>query len=403
MKLRSVWKAALLIVLSVCLVLALFFVGLIAFILRVSQADNAWNISMTRVSEGLGTAEEGYPFTESGYLREEGLWAILIDGESGDVVWQLDKPATVPDHYTLTDVASFTRWYLDDYPVLTRIRDDGLLVVGCPRESTWKYTVYMDAETIHLAPYWTAGMLLLSLGCVLALAALFLRRWFRTEQQRRDAARSAWVNGVSHDIRTPLSMVMGYAGQLEDDETLPRLRREQAAVIRRQSQTIRDLVNDLNLTMRLDYDMQPLRKSLVSPAAILRQGAADLLNSGLGDAYSVEMVIPDCPPALEGDAFLLRRAVNNLFQNCVRHNPEGCAIRAGLRQEGKWCVLWVESCRIDSAPCAAHPAEEADGGASHGTGLKLVQQIARSHGGTARFRSGDGHFLSQLFLPLSRR
>ena len=77
-------------------------------------------------------------------------------------------------------------------------------------------------------------------------------------------------------------MVMGYANQLEEDPALPPARREQAAIIRRQSQTIRDLVNDLNLTMRLDYEMQPLRRARLRPAALVRQAAADLLNGRAG-------------------------------------------------------------------------------------------------------------------------
>ena len=65
-------------------------------------------------------------------------------------------------------------------------------------------------------------------------------------------------------------MVMGYAGQLEADSALPPARRDQAAIIRRQSQTIRDLVNDLNLTMRLDCQMQALRKTKLDLAPFLR-------------------------------------------------------------------------------------------------------------------------------------
>ncbi|UQT50251.1 hypothetical protein M5E87_12360 [Flavonifractor plautii] len=100
---------------------------------------------------------------------------------------------------------------------------------------------------------------------MLGLTALVLGRQFRREQQERDFARSDWINGISHDIRTPLSMVMGYAGQLEADPVLLPRRRAQAAIIRRQSQTIRDLINDLNLTMRLDYAMQPLRRGASTP------------------------------------------------------------------------------------------------------------------------------------------
>ena len=86
-------------------------------------------------------------------------------------------------------------------------------------------------------------------------------------------------------------MIMGYAGQLETAPDLPAPRREQAAVIRRQSQTLRELVNDLNLTMRLDYEMQPLRRGTLHPAALVRQVAADVLNGGLEEKYALEVLL----------------------------------------------------------------------------------------------------------------
>lgn len=76
---------------------------------------------------------------------------------------------------------------------------------------------------------------------------------------QRDNARATWIAGVSHDIRTPLSLVMGYASQLEDDPELPLAKREQASIIRRQSERIKTLVSNLNLASKLEYDMQPLR------------------------------------------------------------------------------------------------------------------------------------------------
>ena len=231
-----------------------------------------------------------------------------------------------------------------------------------------------------------------------------LRRWFRQEQQVRDAARSGWINGISHDIRTPLAVVLGTAAQLEADPSLPPERRKQAAVICRQSQAIRDLVNDLNLTMRLDCAMQALRKEALQPAAFLRQTAADFLNSGMAEGYPLEMELPETPlPPVEADAFLLRRAVNNLLTNCVRHNALGCPISMGARTEEKSLVLWVESGGAASAP-DPNPSQhqlEPDGGAAHGTGLKLVSQIAAAHDGAARFYSGDT-FRCELWLPIER-
>ena len=404
MKIRSWRRSAGLVTVSASLVVAITLVGILAFTAYNTDGGRDWSAPVTEVSESLTKdGAGGYVFTGADLLEED-RWAMLI-GENGQVVWSFRKPSEVPDAYTLTDVASFTRWYLRDYPVQCRVRDDGLLVVGAPKNSVWKHDMAMNMDAVYQLPFWFLGFFLAALGCVLALAYLVVRRWFRQAQQVRDTARSGWINGVSHDIRTPLSMVMGYAAQMEADPALPPERRRQAAIIRAQSQAIRDLVNDLNLTMRLDSDMQALRREPLQPAPFLRQLTADFLNSGMAEGYPVEVDLPrEGLPSMEADAFLLRRAVNNLLSNCVRHNSPGCPIALGARAEDGCVVFWVESggaAEIPAAPQASHPLE-ADGGAAHGTGLRLVSQIAAAHGGEARF-SGGSTFRCELWFPLSQQ
>ena len=388
--LRRTLVAAGLVAASAVLVLVLAVAGLLAFIVTSAGAGSSWNASMDELSAALVRTEGGYAFTGGEYLAEKELWAMLVD-EGGAVVWQQGKPADVPDRYSLTDVAAFTRWSLSDYPVQVRGREDGLLVAGGPKGSTWKHPFVLDMDVLKTIPFWFAGLFLLALLGVLGLTALVLGRQFRREQQERDFARSDWINGISHDIRTPLSMVMGYAAQMEGAADLPPERRRQAGIIRAQSQAIRDLVNDLNLTMRLDCAMQALRKEPIQLEAFLRQIAADFLNGGLGNGFDFEMDLPAEPlPQIDADPFLLRRAVNNLLTNCVRHNAPGCSICLGARAEGKEVVIFVEGGTTISNPVQPDSARqlEPDGGAAHGTGLKLVSQIAAAHGGDSAIRAG---------------
>lgn len=399
MKLRSLRKWAMLVTVSALLIAAVTLLGLIAFVYCNSNGGQDWNTPMEQLSDALVWDGTAYSFDGDALLEEE-RWAMLLNQE-GQVVWSLRKPADVPEQYSVSDVASFTRWYLGDYPVQSWVREDGLLVVGSPKGSIWKHDIAMNTRTLLQAPVWFLAFFLLALGSVLGLAWLAVGRWFRQDQQVRDAARSGWINGVSHDIRTPLSVVMGYAAQLEAAPDLTPEHKRQASAIRAQSQVIRDLVNDLNLTMRLDCEMQALRKEPLQPAAFLRQTAAEFLNGGMGAGFAFEMDLPETPlPEIEADPFLLRRAVNNLLTNCVRHNPPGGSICLGARAEGRELILWVEGgTAAGNVPTDTARRLEPDGGAAHGTGLRLVAQIAAAHGGKAEFHSGTP-YRCELRLPV---
>ena len=138
-------------------------------------------------------------------------------------------------------------------------------------------------------------------------------------------------------------------------------------------------------------------------AALVRQVAADVLNGGLEERYALAVEVP--PEAetltLEGDASLLRRALLNLVNNCVRHNTEGCAITLTAAAEGEVCTLRVEDDGGGGLPVGlAEVGLAPDGGAAHGTGLRLVEQIARAHGGALELHRAARGVLAVLRLPL---
>ena len=76
-------------------------------------------------------------------------------------------------------------------------------------------------------------------------------------------------------------MVMGYAGQLRDDTHLTDEGRQKATVIVKQSQKMRNLINDLNLASKLEYNMQPIHPKKENLIAIVRQDVVDFINMDL--------------------------------------------------------------------------------------------------------------------------
>ena len=215
---------------------------------------------------------------------------------------------------------------------------------------------------------------------------------------RQNTARANWISGISHDIRTPLSMIMGYADRIVNDKDASNQIKEQAAVISRQSIKIKDLVQDLNLVSKLEYEMQPLQKENIRLSKLLRSYAIDLINSGLPDIYSLEVNISSDSEnsMIECDAKLITRAVNNLVQNSIHSNPKGCTIFLSLQiTESKLLLtiqdngIGISAEKLEELKSKPHYMESTDDRLDlrHGLGLLLVRQIIEAHHGTIEIES----------------
>lgn len=225
------------------------------------------------VAEGLRLQDERYELNENStkLLRENHAWAMLIN-QNGDVVWHKATPDDLPDHYSLTDVAKFSRHYLMDYPVFVWEHEHGLVVVGYPKDSVAKYPFVFPVSWVSDLPSRFVELLIGNIALALLLSlfiGFMLIRSIRplvegiyaiAKEQRvyvqpkgvlsdlaksinhtsllleeknaslkaRDEARANWIAGISHDVRTPLSMVLGHASDLEENDKIPAEQREQA-------------------------------------------------------------------------------------------------------------------------------------------------------------------------------
>ena len=68
-------------------------------------------------------------------------WSMVLD-EDGQVIWHYNLPEELDHRYTASDVARFSRWYLDGYPVFCWTEDYGLFVIGLDSGSLWRYNLY---------------------------------------------------------------------------------------------------------------------------------------------------------------------------------------------------------------------------------------------------------------------
>ncbi|MCM1039344.1 MAG: HAMP domain-containing histidine kinase [Ruminococcus sp.] len=399
-------------------------------------------------------------------LRQDNIWAMYLN-EDGQCLWSFDLPDDIPQKYTLQDVAVFSKGYISSYPVFIRSMEDGLLVLGYPKDSYTKLTGnYLSIRTMKKMPFYILGMFAMDL--LLLFGAFFFSRknmLYNTEPivnaiesladarpvsltlsgelseiaesinkasiilSRQNEARANWISGVSHDIRTPLSTIMGYAGHIADNEDAPAVIKEQAGMIGRQSAKIKELIQDLNAVSQLEYEMQPLHLKELLPSKLLRSYAAELLNGGISDIYTIELNISQDAEfmTIEADERLLKRAIANLVQNSINHNPQGCTITlqlttsedkaskdmaSGDKASGNKLALIVQDNGTGLSPEKLqeimekpHYMESMENRLDlrHGLGLLLVRRTVSAHGGTMRMDSMAGKGCrTEVLLPIKK-
>lgn len=420
---------------------------LISFaVLALSFSAYVYSVIKYRTTSGiyhtLGKITEGFYWNEDDQnidLSEESLellekhfiFAMELN-EEGNIIWDYRLPEELNQKYSLADMASMTRWYLNDYPVKVWNNQYGTFVGGLPKNSIAKYRLEIAPEALNavlvLLPAWNLAFILLL--CIILAVRLYrsllpLGRGIENLSEnkpvclketgitfelakklnqasailtaqhnalnKRDTARTNWIAGVSHDIRTPLSMVMGYAESLESNQSLPPKQRHEAAIIKEQSLIIRDLIEDLNLTSKLEYQMQPLNLSLCSPASMLRTLIAEYYNQDLPQKYEISLQVRNEAERilLSADQRLLNRAFTNLIGNSIRHNPDGCFITVTADGDESICILTFSDTGCKIPPAMAEYFSSPDRHRElpeglHIMGLQVVSQIAAAHKGTFR-------------------
>lgn len=354
------------------------------------------------VMEALTLTEDGYVLSEemTEAFERQDQWAMLLN-ENGRVIWSIRKPEELEDQYSQSDIARMSKWYLKGYPVQMRVWDDRIMIVGMQRDVMWKYNVEFTISWMDFLKRTILLFFFINFVWIVALAFIFTRR-FTT---RRERARIEWIAGISHDIRTPLSMVMGYADTLEHAEELPEEARQQAAVIRHQSVVMKELISDLNLTSQLEYSMQALRKEEVRLAEIVRIVAVSFLNDAVPGTLEIEVEIDESGEQMvvKADRQLLVRAFRNLINNSVKHGGQTDAVKIRMSLWGEKRKCWVRlqdnGVGYSEEVLRRLQGRKREGAAENIRGLEIVRKIILTHGGKIGFgncEEGGGYCVIML-------
>lgn len=394
-------------------------------------------------------------------LDEYGLWIQVID-EKGDEVLSYDKPESYPTSYTSSELLAIrTSGFENGYTVFTSSFEtaDGTwnYFIGFPYAIGKRLLYYNGAAIGRIRPLFR--MVVFDIACIVILFFFIYMVWItkhlsritkgigtissrsykplkekglftdvysalnKLDQEIRqsdkiqsdtDKARNDWIANITHDLKTPLSPIKGYAELLVDHPEMEIQNvQEYGFIILKNISHTEKLMNDLKLTYQLDSGVVPFHPQEVRFTRYIRELVIDVVNDPAFADRDIrfENDAPELNITIDPDLF--RRAVQNLIINALVHNPSDTkvTISISLEPKNRVCVLVcdngigmseVEQSELFSRYYRGTNTKEKSEGS--GLGLAIAKQIVLLHGGdiTVKSKPGDGtEFV--ICLPLENK
>jgi two-component system NtrC family sensor kinase len=233
-----------------------------------------------------------------------------------------------------------------------------------------------------------------------------------THLKQIDRLKSEFVHTVSHDLRSPLTAILGYVELLERVGPINDQQREFIKRVHNSVQSITSLINDLLDLGRLEAGIDSQREMI--PLEGMLRYTLETLGLQINEKkQKVHLKLPDEDlPQIPGNPIRLSQMLDNLIGNAVKYTPEGGEIRIKVELHGDQVILHVS----DTGP-GIPPADQAhvfekfyrgsnvpEGVGGSGLGLAIVKSIVDNHQGRIWVESvlGQGSTFT-VVLPLYRQ
>ncbi|HJR81664.1 MAG TPA: ATP-binding protein [Anaerolineales bacterium] len=220
-----------------------------------------------------------------------------------------------------------------------------------------------------------------------------------TQLKEIDTLKSDFVSTVSHDLRSPLTLMRGYATMLEMAGDLNEQQKNYARMIVQGVDNMAKLVNNLLDLGRIEFGVG-LQVESIPVLDILERVTGSLQMQAKEKQISLGVEIPkDLPHAVEADAALLQQALFNLVENAVKYTPTGGEVTILLQTSPSELTFAIQDKGI-GIPEKDVPRlfekfyrgtnREALSQRGTGLGLAIVKSIAERHGGNVWVESELG-------------
>jgi signal transduction histidine kinase len=380
-------------------------------------------------------------------LKEKEAWIQILD-EEGNEVFNFQKPVKAKNHYTPIELIHAYKYISNETMSTIFVSEKKLgnrnysYIIGLPSEkvkrNVFSYDVNNFGNSLRIGIY-----IILFLDSLIALlfGYLFSRRltkplvniikdvkslsegeynlereekgiykeiyhninnlsskleYNEIERKKLDKMREEWISNISHDIKTPLVSVKGYAEILssEEYECTKEEVREYSRIIEDKSDYIKELIDDLNLSTRLKNKVLVLNKKNTNIVSLVRGAVIDILNNPQNSNVYIYFSSTREVIDIDIDEILIKRVITNLLYNAIVHNDENVVIEVKVERKDRVHIFIKDNGKGIQEEELKYIFERyyrgTNTGKRHkgsGLGMAIAKDIVEAHGGVIKVES----------------
>ena len=209
-----------------------------------------------------------------------------------------------------------------------------------------------------------------------------------SELSRSVTSRKQMTADIAHELRTPLSLILGHAEAVHDGVLPPT--KENFEIIREEAERLEHLVDDLRTLSLADAGELSISLQTVEPGRLLQEVASLYQIQAQKKNIKLDLDIASPLPTLEVDPGRMTQVITNILDNAMRHTPENGQIRLSAIKVGKYVELSIHDSGPGLSPEDAEriferfyradsSRQRQDGGS--GLGLAIAKSIVQAHNG----------------------
>jgi signal transduction histidine kinase len=218
-----------------------------------------------------------------------------------------------------------------------------------------------------------------------------------------DEQRRNFMADVTHELRTPLSVIRGQAEAIADG-VYPADAAHLAPILDA-TQTLDRLVEDLRTLVQTDAGNLVLHKEPTDLGALAKDTVESLQSPATAAGISLTTEVANEVPTIEVDPARIRQVIGNLLSNAIRHTPSGGSVRVAVSSTSDQVTITVtdtgEGIPPDLLPHVFERFAKGPNSTGSGLGLAIAHDIAAAHAGRLEIENNPGRgATARLTLPV---